>query len=99
MSERIYKHYQMKAREPWYQLSEAEQRQLLGRIEEALEQVGGRSVLVCFSAWSNEQVEYWGVEEYPDLAAVQSLAQIHEEIGWYRYVESTSILGTALPQI
>ena len=99
MSQKIYKHYQFKPKDAWYQLSEDEQRQLMGRIEEALEQVGGRSMLVCFSAWSNEQVEYWGVEEFPDLEAVQSLAQLHEEIDWYRYVDSKTLLGTALPQI
>ena len=99
MSQKVYKHYQMKAKAAWYELSDDERRQLLARIEEALEQVGGRSILVCFSAWNNEQVEYWGVEEFPDLDAVLSLAQIHEEINWYRYVESKTLLGTALPQI
>lgn len=35
----------------------------------------------------------FGVEEFPDIEAVQKLAEMHDELNWHRYVEGMSVLG------
>jgi hypothetical protein len=49
---------------------------------------------MCNSVWASEQTQFWGVEEFPDIEAVQKLAQLQAELNWYRYVDSKTILGT-----
>jgi len=51
-------------------------------------------VIICDSAWSSEQWQAFGVEEYPDIDAVQKLAAIHDEIQHLRFIESMTVLGT-----
>ena len=51
----IYKLWRATFREAWYQLSPEEQQQRLAQVAEALTQVGGKPVVVCNSAWADEQ--------------------------------------------
>ena len=44
---------------------------------------------------ANEQWQAFGVEEFPDLAALQTHTQLLNELNWYRYIESSTTLGTA----
>ena len=90
----VYQFYMGKATEAWYQLSKEEQDKLMAKVRDCLVQVGGKSILMCNSVWASEQTQFWGVEEFPDIEAVQKLAQLHEELNWYRYVDSKTILGT-----
>ena len=92
MSQPIYKCFQLSATEAWYQLSPDEQSAMLAKLSQKLEEVGGKSIVLCQSGWANEQVQYWGVEVFPDIEAVQKLNAFHAEIGWFRYV--ASLLGT-----
>ena len=93
MSESVYKSFQLRPTEAWYQLSKEEQR-LLTAVAEALEGVGGKQVVLCSSGWSNEQWPFFGLEEFPDLGAVQRHQQILLDLDWARYVESRTTLGT-----
>lgn len=95
MAKPIYKMFTGRFTEAWHQLSNEEQSSLLGKVVEALEQVGGKSVVICDASWASEEWPVFGVEEYPDLDAVQYHARLLSELGWYRYIESTSTLGTA----
>ena len=95
MAQQIYQLWRARFTEAWYQLSHDEQRSLMAQVGEALTQVGGKSVVLCMSAWADEHWQGFGVEEYPDLAAVQQHSQRLMELNWYRYVESQSTLGTA----
>ena len=90
----IYSLFMFKPTQAWYQLSKEEQDKLMAKVGEALDRVGGKSVLMCNSAWSNEQWLGFGVEEYPDIEAVQKSKQILLELDWYRYVEGVSLLGS-----
>ena len=90
----IYKLWMAKVTEAWYQLSAEEQAELLAKISDCLTQVGGKVIIGCESAWAGEQVEFWGIEEFPDIEAVQKLAQLHSQLNWYRYVDSKTLLGT-----
>ena len=95
MSQPIYKLWLMKRpTEAYFQLSEAERDQHFAKLEQALEEVGGKMLIFCDSAWSSEQWQAFGVEEYPNIEAVQKLTAIHEEINHFRYLESMTVLGT-----
>ena len=90
----IYKYWQANFNEVWYQLSREEQNQRLAQVGGALEQVGGKAVLLCESGWANEQWQAFGVEEFPDIEAVQKHTKLLNELDWNRYMTSVSLLGT-----
>ena len=52
--------------------------------------------MLCSAAWSNERWPFFGVEEFPDLEAVQRHEQILTDLNWARYIESRTTLGTEL---
>jgi hypothetical protein len=94
----IYKMFRIRTKDAWYQLSEAEQNAFFEKLDEAMEKVGGKTILTCNSRWHSEEWSLWGVEEFPSLEAVQDLARLLGEMKWFRYCESESILGTAIPE-
>lgn len=94
MAQPIYKYFQGAMTEAWYQLSTEEQQALLAQVDAKLAEVGGKSVVMCDASWAAEPVQFWGVEVYPDIEAVQKVSQFHMEINWFRYVNSQSLLGT-----
>ena len=92
----VYKLWQGRFTEAWHQLPQEEQQRLLGRVEEALKTAGGKELVICSAAWSNERWPLFGVEEFPDLDAVQHHTQILIELNWTRYIDSRTTLGTQL---
>jgi hypothetical protein len=90
----IYKLFMMKPKEAWYQLPEEERNDLMAKVQEALQKVGGKAIVTCNSDWANESWMGFGVEEFPDVEAVQKLSELHNELDWFRYVEAFSMLGT-----
>ena len=96
MAQHIYKLWQGRFTEAWYQLPEQEQQRLLGQVMEALNSTGGRELVVCDAAWSNERWPVFGVEEYPELEAVQRHEQLLTDLNWARYIDSRTTLGTEL---
>jgi hypothetical protein len=45
--------------------------------------------------WSNEEWQFIGIEEWPNLEAIEKRAKFEkEELQTFRYVESKTILGT-----
>ena len=90
----IIKVYLVKPKEAWYRLSEEKQKELLDKTSKNLEQVGGRTIVFGTSCWSDERWTYFGVEEYPDIEAVQEHAQFMLEQDGWRYFESKTYLGT-----
>ena len=97
MAQEIYHLFLAKPTEAWYQLSEKEQNQLLAKGVEALTQVGGKSIVNCNSSWASEQWHFWGVEQYPNIEALQKHTELLNAINWFRYVESMTLLGTEIP--
>ena len=92
---KIYKLYLVhRATEAWYALSETEQHQLFEKVDQALAQAGGQRLVQCDSAWSSEQCPAFGVEVLPDLEAAQKHTKLLNDLNWYRYLESPSVLGT-----
>jgi Family of unknown function (DUF6616) len=97
MAQPIYHLFLVRPTEAWHQLSHEEQDNLFAKVGEALEQVGGKAVLLCNSRWASEQWPYWGVEQYPDLEAVQKHDELLNAFNWHRYMESMTFLGTEAP--
>ena len=96
MPQPVYKLWQGRFTEAWYQLPEQEQGRLLKLVQQALEAAGGRELVICTAAWSNERWPFFGVEEFPDVEAVQRHAEALNGLSWPRYIESRSTLGTEL---
>ena len=94
MPQPIYQLWQARPTEAWHQLPQQEQQRLLGLVMEALDTVGAKELVICDAAWSNERWPVFGVEEFPDLEAVQRHQQILTDLNWLRYMESRTTLGT-----
>ena len=98
MSEPIYKVWLVKGKAPYYELTPEEQNKLSKKAGEALAKVGGETVIACNTGWCSENWQLWGVEKFPDIEAVQKHTDLLLELNWFHYVESTSYLGTKLPE-
>ncbi len=94
MAQPIYKLWQARPTEAWHQLSQEEQQRLMGQVLEALDTAGGKELVACDAAWSNERWPFFGLEEFPDLEAVQRHEQLLTDLNWLRYIESRTSLGT-----
>lgn len=90
----VYKLFYARMKEPWFQLSKEEQDALFAKVVGALKQAGGKSVITCNSTWSSEKWWFWGVEEFPNLEAIQEHAKLLDAIDWLRYCDSETLLGT-----
>jgi len=88
----IYKLFLGKMTEAWFQLSAEEQNSLMAKID--VEQVGGKTILACDSAWCSERWRFFGIEEFPDIEAVQKYSDLLDELNWHRYTDTVSLLGT-----
>lgn len=94
MGKTIYKLFIGKMTEAWHQLTPEEQENCVARVDKTLDQVGGRRTLICDSGWSSEQWPFFGIEEFPNIEAVQKHSDLLDEFNWGRYVESITLLGT-----
>ena len=93
----IYKLFTTRMTEAWYQLSLEEQQSLQAKVAQALGSVGGKGIVMCTPAWSTEQWDLFGVEEFPDIEAVHKHTELLYELNWPRYSQGTSMLGTQWP--
>ena len=94
MSKPIYKLYLMNVKEAGYQLSEAEREELMAKMNASFDAVGGEQIIGCDCIWSSEPWLSFGVQKYPDIEAAQKHAADLAELGWYRYVDAMTVLGT-----
>ena len=94
MSEPIYKFFRGKFLPDWYQLSKEEQKSLLAKLDEARAKLGVKMVLLCETYWSTDQWIWAGVEEFPNIEAVQKYMTALYELNWSQYCEASSVLGT-----
>ena len=90
----IYKTFRVSLREAWYQLSKDEQKSLFAKVNEASAKVGGKNIILCDSSWSSEEWEFFGVDVFPNMEAVQKHSELLMALEWFRYVKSSTLLGT-----
>jgi hypothetical protein len=84
----------VRSTEAWYQLSKEAQDELMGRVNAALTEVGGKRIVLCDSSWASEEWTGFGVEEFPTLEALQEHTKLLTDLNWYRYIVSSTLLGT-----
>ncbi len=80
--------------ERWLRLAPDDQQALLSKIDESLTATGGRRVVACDAYWCDEAYRGFGVEEFPDFDAWRRYADMREQLDWYSYVDTWSLLGT-----
>jgi hypothetical protein len=97
MSQPIYKMFMFRNSEAYYQASEEERHEILGKLDAAFQKAGGKRLVWCNSYWSSDQWQVFGVEVFPNIEAVQQYSQAMNELNLSRYVESVSLLGTEFP--
>jgi hypothetical protein len=68
----------------------------LAKLDEALEKAGGKRLIICDTNWSSDQWAFAGVEEFPNIEAVQNYMAAVSELNLFRYDESISVLGTKM---
>ena len=93
MVQPIYKLWQGRPTEAWHRLPQEEQQRLLGKVMDALSRAGGKELVACSAAWSNERWPLFGLEEFPDLEAVQRHTQMLMDLNLARYIDSRTTLG------
>jgi hypothetical protein len=89
----IYKFYRGKTLAAWYELSKKEQDALLEKIGNALTETGGKSLVMGDAGVFSDQWQFCGVEEFPDIDAVQKHAVALQKLDWFRYIDSESMLA------
>ena len=80
---------------PNSQMEELLKEELVKKGLASRDQAGGKVIVSCDSRWSSQQWGSFSVEEYPSVEALQEHMKRLEEMNWWRYVEITTILGTA----
>ena len=90
----IYKLFMLRPSEAWYQLSKEAQDELTGKVNAALTKVGAKRIVLCDSSWASEEWLAFGVEEFPNIEAVQAHAKLLIELNLNRYFVSSTLLGT-----
>src|SRR5215467_3794321 len=55
MSEPIYKFFTGRFQPDWYQLSKEEEESLIDKLHEALQKLGGKTIIHCNTYWSSDQ--------------------------------------------
>ena len=96
MSKPIYVMWRANARPNAYELSEEEWAPRMEKRQESLASVGGEDVLRFDTRWANEKWAWAGVVKYPSLEAYQKDVANLEELEWWRYIESETLLGTLI---
>jgi len=89
----VFKFWRMKLKGAYFQLSEEEQNAHMAKLQEALEKVGGKTIVMATPAWSNEEWMLCGVEEFPSVEAVQKHTHLLFDIEHHRYSEGESMLA------
>src|ERR1051326_515542 len=95
MSTKIFKLVLTKGfTQAYYKLSEEERKNLWKRGHKIVEKSGAKLVAPYYSCrWSTDKYMRFYVMEYPDVeAAIADTANI-DEVEFFRYIESETILG------
>jgi hypothetical protein len=79
----------------WKALSETERSALIEQERASRAEVKAKEIVICNSAWADEEHPTWGVLSFPDLAARIEHTRTLRKIGWLDMVEAFTLLGTS----
>ena len=80
--------------EAWYALSPDEQKAFMAKSTANLAAVGGKRISWCDASWSNGEWQFFAVEQFPDMEAVQKHRELQNSIHLSRYTHQMFLLGT-----
>ena len=76
-------------------MPEAELKAIMEKEEASRKAVGAIGVVMCQSAWADEEHPWWGVHRFPSLEARMEHTRTLLNIGWLDGVDAFSLLGTS----
>jgi hypothetical protein len=79
-------------------ISPEDYKAMMEKQEASLKAVQGEAILVCDSAWADEEHPWWVVIRFPSLEARLQHTQKLTEIGWLDWVDAFTLLGTAMSE-
>jgi len=79
--------------EPWYALSQEQQDEWERKLDQSHAQSGSKLLMTCFSRWSGAATLCWGVEAYPSFEALMKRSALLNEMDWYNFTSTESVLG------
>jgi hypothetical protein len=94
MAKSVYFLYLAKTRPSWFQLPEKEQAAMVAKLRQSVADVGGKSLISPDCSWSSGRWDLFGVEEYPNIEALQKHIADQRQIGFTQHVEEQDFLGT-----
>src|SRR5512133_1579509 len=89
----LYKFYLCRRTARYFSLPVDQYQEIRTRMSKRASELGIRDLFNASMSWSNERYEFFGVELYPSLEAVQAYTQTLTALGYFQYVESESFLG------
>lgn len=91
----IIRLYFAKIKETFYDLSQEEQMEFMRKDRENLDKLGMKAIKMIDCRWSNEEWDYIGVEEWPNIETLEERGKFEKgELKTFKYVESKTLLGT-----
>ncbi|RIK44570.1 MAG: hypothetical protein DCC55_02050 [Chloroflexi bacterium] len=95
MAQKIYKLCLIRGyTEAYYQLTEAEKKQLWERVGSAIDKAGAKMATPYYNCrWSNDQYLIFFTMEYPNIEAAMIDTAGVEEAQLFRYLVTETILG------
>lgn len=91
-SPQVYKLWMARPTAAAYALSPEREHALMDQVEKGMTDVGGKRIAMC-SCWSSERYLYFGIEQFPDLNAVQEYDRCLKEMSWQQYMDGDIVLG------
>ena len=84
-----------KMKKHFIDLPEDEKVAFMRKDRENLDELGMKAVSMIDCSWSNEEWDYIGVEQWPNMEAIHKREKFEkEELKVSRYVESKTYMGT-----
>jgi hypothetical protein len=90
----VYKLWMVELKNSWHRLTPEQREAHLDKVRAALEEVGAKNIVTVKSAWTDEQWQYFGLETFPDVEAVQQFVERLQEMGHYRYFRTKGLMGS-----
>jgi len=77
----------------YFELSEAEQKKLWDKHEEAVKTSGVKTIVNCRCDWSYERYSHFGVELYQDMESLMKMKDLLFSVDWFSWIDSETTLS------
>lgn len=89
----LYKLYIFKRNARHFATPPEQMAAIRAEMDQRQRELGIHDLFNAQMAWSNEKYEYFGIEYYPNMRAVQEYTRCLMDLGFFQYVDSESFLG------